>query len=152
MNIFVLDKDPSKCAEYHCDKHVVKMILETAQLLCGAIIYCGESAQYKLTHKNHPCAKWTRHSLGNWIWLRDLGICLCKEYTIRYGKTHKCESIIKNLNPPEILLCRNVHFNIQAMPDQYKRKNTVLAYRNYYVCEKKSFAKWKMGNIPYWFK
>ena len=65
MNIFVLDNDPFKAAEYQCDKHVVKMVLETAQLLCSA----HETAPYKRTHYNHPCAIWTRSSLSNYMWL-----------------------------------------------------------------------------------
>jgi len=63
MNIFFLDFDTEKCAKYHCDKHVVKMILETAQLLCGTHWVIGSEAPYKLSHKNHPCAIWTRESL-----------------------------------------------------------------------------------------
>ena len=59
MNIFILDKDPKTAAEYHCDKHVLKMILETAQMLCTAHWETGGQAPYRATHKNHPCTKWT---------------------------------------------------------------------------------------------
>ena len=69
MNIFILDYDVKKCAEYHVDKHVVKMILETAQLLCGAHWTTGGEAPYKLSHKNHPSAIWTRQDLNNYMWL-----------------------------------------------------------------------------------
>ena len=87
MNIFFLDFDTNKCAEYHCDKHVVKMILETAQLLCGVhhmVIHerlSNDQVPYKLSHKNHPCAIWTRESLSNYLYLCDLGLELCKEET-----------------------------------------------------------------------
>jgi hypothetical protein len=77
MNIFYLDKSPYTCARYHCDKHVVKMILETAQLLCGAHWATGGTAQYKPTHLNHPCAIWVRKSLSNYKWLCELGFNLC---------------------------------------------------------------------------
>ena len=68
MNIFVLDLDVKKCAEYHVDKHVVKMILESAQLLCGVhhiVSPDNVNIPYKLSHKNHPCSIWTRKSLSN---------------------------------------------------------------------------------------
>ena len=97
MNIFVLDKDPKKCAEYHNDKHVVKMILETAQLLCG-VHHMAESKldiPYRLSHKNHPCSIWARECIENYVWLCDLGMELCKEYTYRYGKRHKSQDIIE---------------------------------------------------------
>ena len=97
MNIFFLDYDTAKCAKYHCDKHVVKMVLETAQLLCGVHHMCDNvknQAPYKLSHKNHPCAIWTRESLSNYLYLCDLGLELCKEYTYLYGKRHKSQDVI----------------------------------------------------------
>ena len=97
MNIFILDKDVKKCAQYHCDKHVVKMILETAQLLCGVHhVTAHDTAHvpYKLSHKNHPCAIWARESFSNYVYLCELGLELCKEYTHRYGKRHKSLDVI----------------------------------------------------------
>ena len=73
MNIFFLDNDIRKCAIYHCDKHVVKMTLETAQLLCGVHHIIGGDAPYKLSHKNHPCSIWARESLSNYMLLSELG-------------------------------------------------------------------------------
>ena len=95
MNIFALDQNPRKCAEYHNDKHVVKMILETAQLLCGTHWIEGNQAPYKLSHKNHPSAIWTRECIENYSWLCELGIELSKEYTHRYNKKHKSQDIIE---------------------------------------------------------
>jgi hypothetical protein len=95
MNIFVLDWDVKKCATYHNDKHVVKMILETAQLLCGVHWSIGSEAPYKLSHKNHPCSVWVRQDLNNYLWLCELGLELCKEYSYRYGKRHKTQEIIE---------------------------------------------------------
>ena len=83
MNIFYLDSSPRTCARYHCDKHVVKMIVETAQLLCGAHWATGGKAQYLAMGLNHPCGIWTRKSLSNYKWLCELGVNLCLEYTRR---------------------------------------------------------------------
>ena len=146
MNIFYLDRSVIKCARDHNDKHVVKMILETAQLLCGAHWATGGSAPYKLSHKNHPCAIWVRSNMENYIWLCMLGRELCNEYTRRYGKHHKTSEII-------IWCCVN-HPNIPegkffdpplAMPDTCKvANNAILSYRNYYMSqEKQKIASWK---------
>ena len=64
MNIFILDKNIKKCASYHCDKHVAKMILESAQMLSTAVRLAGDDIGYKVTHQNHPCMVWTRNSLS----------------------------------------------------------------------------------------
>ena len=152
MNIFFLDFDTKKCAEYHCDKHVVKMILETAQLLCSAHWVIGSEAPYKLSHKNHPCSIWVRESLSNYLYLCDLGLELCEEYTYRYGKRHKSQDVIEwcLTNKPNI---SDTEFTEppKAMPDEYKVNNVVESYRNYYIGAKKDFAKWKNRNIPEWF-
>lgn len=153
MNIFFLDTDPKKCAEYHNDKHVVKMILETAQLLCGAHWSTGSSAPYKLTHEYHPCSIWTRSDINNYIWLCNLGLHLCTEYNLRYGKTHKTREVI--------LWCCDNHpilpdirgsYPPMAMPDHCKKgNNVVMSYRNYYMTEKRNICKWKNKKEPYWF-
>ena len=155
MNIFILDKDVKKCAQYHCDKHVVKMILETAQLLCGVhhvTAQVTDQVPYKLSHKNHPCAIWTRESLSNYLYLCELGLALCDEYTHRYGKRHKSLQVI--------LWCINNRPNIpdkeftepaKAMPEEYKVKSVVDSYRNYYRGAKSGFTTWKNRDIPKWF-
>jgi hypothetical protein len=152
MNIFFLDFDTTKCAKYHCDKHVVKMVLETAQLLCGSHWVIGSEAPYKLSHKNHPCAIWVRESLSNYLYLCDLGLELCKEYTFRYGKTHKSQSIIE--------WCMENKLNVadkgfteppKAMPDEYKVIDVIQSYRNYYIKEKSKFTTWKNRQTPEWF-
>ena len=155
MNIFFLDLDTKKCAEYHCDKHVVKMILETAQLLCGVHYTTDQVTDqipYKLSHKNHPCAIWSRESLSNYLYLCDLGLELCKEYTYRYGKRHKSQEVIEwcITNKPNIV-DKEFTEPARAMPDEYKVKSVVESYRNYYIGEKKSFAVWKNRDIPEWF-
>jgi hypothetical protein len=154
MNIFFLDYDPKKCAQYHNDKHVVKMILETAQLLCGVHWVTGNEAPYKLSHKNHPCSIWTRSSLENYLWLCELGLELCTEYEYRYGKKHKTYDVILwcILNKPNI---SDVEFTSPplAMPDHCKiGNNPIKSYRNYYMIEKSSFCKWKGRDVPNWYK
>ena len=159
MNIFYLDNNTQKCAEYHCDKHVVKMILESAQLLCGVhhmteqvTGQVTEQVPYKLSHKNHPCSIWARKSLENYVWLCDLGMELSREYTHRYGKTHKSQAVIEwciiNLpNIPELGFTEIP----QAMPDECKMENAIDGYRKYYIIEKAYMCKWKNRLQPEWF-
>lgn len=162
MNIFFLHLNPSQCAKMHVDKHVVKMILESMQLLCSAHhMHPVENyiPPYKLTHKNHPSSIWSRESIANYLWLVELTVELCKEYTYRYGKKHKCESYIYELknNVPDI---KNKEFTTprMAMPDMYKEKitdshdenieNVIEAYKHYYFFEKNHILKWKNRDIP----
>ena len=152
MNIFFLDDDIKKCAQYHCDKHVVKMILETAQLLCG-VHHMTPQVPYKLSHKNHPCAIWARESLTNYLVLCELGLELCYEYTYRYGKRHKSQDVIEwcVINKPSI---QDIGYTepSKAMPDEYKVDSVVESYRNYYRGAKASFAVWKNREKPFWFE
>lgn len=140
MNIFVLSRSPRRAAELHCDKHVVKMILETAQLLYGAHWVCGTplpEGAYKKTHVNHPCAIWTRTSIENYRWLCALGTWLCIEYTFRYGKHHKTETHLHWLRSHEPTLpTLGLTPFAQAMPEQYKHEDPVTAYRSFYRLNK----------------
>ena len=86
MNIFVLDSNIQKCAQYHCDKHVVKMILESAQLLSTVLRLNDVDYGYKATHANHPCTSWAGESLSNWKWLRNFAFELNQEYRFRFGR------------------------------------------------------------------
>lgn len=91
MNIFVTDSDPEICAKALDDKRVIKMILESAQLLSTAMhAHQIENAPYRVTHLNHPCAIFTGQTRGNFRWVLKHFIALCKEYKIRYGKIHHC--------------------------------------------------------------
>jgi hypothetical protein len=151
MNIFILDNDPRLAAQYHCDKHVVKMVTETAQMLCAVLILSGETAPYRLTHKNHPCTKWAMSSLSNWMWLKRLGLHLNDEYNYRYGmhKIHKAGEVIKSLPAPKIQDLGLTPFP-QAMPDQYKDADPVKAYRSYYAGEKQRMLQYKNREMPAW--
>jgi len=153
MNIFYLDHNPRLAAEYHCDKHVVKMITETCQLLSTAHHEFKSSNEIlmKPTHKNHPSAIWVRESANNYMWARDLLKYLIEEYDIRYGKKDKflrAREII-TLDPPVNLLYKGMTEIKLAMPDDCKKDCPVESYRTYYLLHKKTFAKWK-NKIPHW--
>jgi hypothetical protein len=152
VNIFVLDENPRLCAQQHIDKHVVKMPLETAQMLCTAILVRGGEAVYKMAHKNHPCSIWARENRNNFLWLVELGWELCLEYQFRYGKVHKCLSVINDcLMKFQYMPDGGPTDFVQAMPEEYKRMDPVAAYRAYYVGAKVGFASWKNRKPPEWF-
>lgn len=158
MNIFYLHPDPAAAAQMQCDKHVVKMLLETAQLLSTAHRELdGDNVPdvfYKSTHKNHPSAKWVRDDAYHYDWAYQHFISLCGEYTHRYGKTHLTDSKLRNLlaKPPRKLAYGSWQSDPpQCMPDEYKCDNTVTAYRNYYKGDKARFAEWnKSRPAPEW--
>lgn len=154
MNIFVLDEDVELAAQYHVDRHIVKMPLETAQLLCTAhhMHKNHDDIPYKATHINHPCSIWTRKTLNNYIWLVDFGLALCREYTYRYEKVHKCQSIIEwcREKMPDLPSAPLLTRFAEAMPDEYKRENPVHSYRNYYADAKQHLFSWKKREEPWW--
>lgn len=145
MNIFVLDLDPIKAAQYQCDRHVVKMTLETAQILSTVL-----DGPYRPTHHNHPCVKWAGVSKENADWLITHGLALGEEYTFRYGKVHKSVEVIKSLSPDKLVSLGLTPF-AQAMPDQYRNPDVVKAYRDYYRGEK-TWAMWTKRRKPEWFQ
>lgn len=159
MNIFYLSNDPVTCAKYHVNKHVVKMILEYAQLLSNAHhMLDGDQVItpiYKLTHKNHPSAVWVRKSEAHYRWLWKLLGCVCKEYTYRYEKVHKVEreGLLSTLEvpPKNIPNLGWLHDPTPAMPDNYKVPDAIQSYKNYYMGDKKGFAVWKNRPVPDWF-
>jgi len=183
MNIFYLHNDPKICAEMHNDKHCIKMILEYCQLLSTAhrvldgemyidktvnnrnikrwrLLDNRESILYSATHINHPSAVWVRKSIGNYYWLSNLLVDLCKEYTYRYGKVHKCErdglvQLLHDCTPDNMHVIAFTE-PTPAMPDDVKIAGDSLAsYRNYYISNKQHLASWKgkvnSRNIPEWF-
>ncbi len=153
MNIFILDKDVKTCAQYHNDKHVVKMILESAQMLSTVCRESGINKGYKSTHKNHPCTKWARKSLANWNWLRELALELNEEWKYRFNhsRDHKSAALIKTLPEPRIADFGLTNF-ILAMPDDCKMKNPIKAYRRYYKRYKQHLAKWTKRKKPNWYR
>ena len=99
MNIFVTDPDPIVSAQNLDTKRVIKMILESAQMLCTALHQNGAShlAKYKQTHLNHPSNVWVRTTRSNYEWLLNHMRALLDEYTFRCGKLHACESMVNDL-------------------------------------------------------
>lgn len=152
MNIFFLDRDPKEAAKFHCDRHVVKMILETAQILSAVHDRYGthKEGMYKPTHKNHPSTLWAGDSEANYYWLLLLGYALCGEYTRRYGKVHKTEAILldKLYAPPKNIPKKPFVDPPQCMPDECKAEDTIEAYQNYYRMKKAYMAKWKNTDNP----
>jgi len=151
MNIFYLSHDPKHCAELQCDKHVVKMILETAQLLSTAHWELGGEGPYKVTHKNHPSAVWARSGRKQYEWLYAHFKALSDEYTLRYGKVHKtwerCSEALSE--PPKGIPDTDWSSPPQCMPDSCKHSAVVVAYRTYYAFKAKE---WSERGMPMkWF-
>ena len=165
MNIFYFyDKDETnsfqKSAQAQPDKMLVKMPLETAQMLCTAhrVLdgdeYADSVGLYKTAYKNHPCTIWARETSSNYIWLYEHFLALGEEYKYRYGREHA--SIIKLAKPllciPENIKTDAMTPPAQAMPDEYKNKNPIKAYRDYCINEK-HYAKWEKGRAkPEWWR
>lgn len=152
MNIFVVDEDPINAAKQLPDKHVVKMALETCQML--SIIYSPWYHNWGYIHKadgtpyatekgafrNHPCTKWAAENEYNLAWLITHGLGLCFEYTERYSKRHSCQSTIEEAmsifhsQGYSIYTFDKVTKYARAMPDEIKFDDSiddVLAYRKY---------------------
>ena len=176
MNIFYLDKNPNTAAKMMCDKHIIKMILESAQMLCTAKrvldgkLYMAktkngrnikrwrldndneEATIYKAGWLGHPSTQWVLKSAYNYNWLYNHMIALNEEYKLRWQKTKNHISIDKLgmllKDPP-----KNAPINVigtdatPAMPDHCKIPNDVVgSYRKYYILEKIRFAKWEKPN------
>lgn len=150
MNIFYLHSNPVTAAHYQHDKHVVKMCLETAQILCTVAHSVGVPAPYKATHARHPSVLWAAAAQDNFAWLVLHGLALCTEYTYRYGKTHACQQIIADLRPVVDRLPA-VPFTppTQAMPPEFQcSHDTVQAYRTYYLERKVNQSGWTGRSPP----
>lgn len=175
MNIFRVHNDPIIAAQSLVDRHVVKMILESTQLLCTAhrfldgkmvvvqnengrkakrwVLYDDrETRLYVATHINHPSAVWCRQSVENYLWLVEHLYALMDEYTYRYEKTHKCKEIAYYIqSPPNNLKEYDMTLIPCAMDDKYKISNDpVENYRNYYNIGKKDLHKWTKRQPPNW--
>ena len=161
MNIFYFDECPVKSAQAQPDKMLVKMPLETAQMLCTAhrVLdgddYADRVGLYKEAYKNHPCTIWARSGVINYSWLYRHFIALGEEYKYRYGREHGSITKLKDaLQPhPENIDPNPVMTPLaQAMPDEYKDDNPIVAYRNYVIHEK-HYAQWnKNRKQPTWWR
>ena len=153
MNIFYVDKDPANAAMCLPDKLVVKMPLESAQMLSTAHRllsgddYCDERGIYLKAYMNHPCTIWARETSQNYLWLYYHFYFLCREYETRYDRQHlsftKLNDALSQL--PLNIADAGLTTMPQAMPDEYKNNDPVQAYRDYVVNEK-TYAQW--NKIP----
>ncbi len=175
MNIFILDTDPATAARMHCDKHVPKMCVEAAQMMASALRRHGATDEqmpltkagkpYKGGYAHHPCTVWAGDSYDNFEWLSIHAISLCAEYRKRFGKDHACFKPILRMGTLGRLYIYKEKMNwseqgnyigeltpfAQAMPDEYRNDDAVVAYRAYY--HSKQFAKWEKGTpAPDWWR
>ena len=158
MNIFAVDECPTAAAQALPDKLVVKMPLETTQILSTASELLGVPGPYRKTHQHHPCVKWVMRDRANWLWTLDHGRALCDEYRYRYGKTHGCEEILEEISEecarPDKFSTNHEPFFL-AMPDELRHDpnlscNPVEAYREYLRTRKAYYARWTRRSAPTW--
>lgn len=189
MNIFLLDKDPIVCAQYHCNTHTVKMILESAQMLSTAhrvldgkmTIHPVETKTgkirnkkiwthpskildntlYKVAHLNHPSTVWTRRSAECYLWHYSLFVSLCDEYSLRYEKVHKTDTLLREIlkHPPENIesyeedIFTNFPLAMKSEPQCMDQSDPVKSYREFYKTKTKRMKMvWKKRDIPEWFR
>jgi len=155
MNIFVLDYNTKLAAQYHCDKHIVKMILETAQIMCTTANHLGIESPYKSTHFNHPCTRWARESKHNFLWLMELFNELHEEWQYRFGHStnHLSYQKLQEVEWDKVLdSLPNIGLTpfAQAMPEQYSCDDAVVAYRDYYKHDKAHILKYTNTKEPQW--
>ena len=148
MNIFFLHRDPSRAAKAQCDKHIVKMVLETTQMLSTAARRNGFDIGYKAAYPKPPMTIWVGDTHDNFCWALEHAQELSKEYTARYGKFHASQKVIDKIYEyyPNTSF-DNITEPPQCMPDEFKQDDFVRAYRNYYVHK---IGQWK--SPPKWFK
>ena len=145
MNIFAVHPDPRVSAQALCDKHVVKMPLESAQMLCTALDRHGADAMYKACFKKHPCTIWAGDTRANYVWLCEHALEMCEEYTRRYGKRGKWQSVIEDAaSKAHMIPDGPLTPHAQAMPEDVKDSRcSHYAYRSYYRRYKSPIATWK---------
>lgn len=181
MNIFILDEDPRTAASMHCDKHVPKMVVESAQMLSTAhrmldgvetkkrsksgktmskYYMLGDTREhhlYNAVHFNHPCTVWTRESSQNYLWHYELFIALCDEYTKRYGKVHLTDKSLREhlkVTPNNIPDIEMTPFRLamKSNPECMDESDPVESYRKFYMTKQERFKmEWKNAQTPYWF-
>jgi len=170
MNIFVLDTDPHAAARMMCDKHIPKMLIESAQMMASALRRHGlgdedlpltkRGTPYKGGYPHHPCTRWAGDSYENFMWLYQHAEGLAREYTKRFGKRHRTQRSIREMHQAfeehhlGFVFRTEGHTPFaQAMPDKYRDDNVVAAYRAYYKADKSYFAKWDKGTpAPDWWQ
>jgi hypothetical protein len=155
MNIFVLHLSAPIAAGMHSDTHVVKMTLETAQILATVhhLHGNGSAVRYKPTHPRHPCVVWASSSTANYRWLWQLGISLARQYRLRFKREHACQELFLGelrTPPPALRFAAPTPF-AQAMPEELRGDDPVEAYRRYYrqkTAQNPTWMSWKRAEFP----
>ena len=146
VNIFATSKCPVKSARQHCDVHIRKMIVETAQLLSTAHVMCdGIQVAYKKTHHNHPCGVWIRESASNYRWAFNMLEAMLIEYEYRFEKTHRTGLHLEALRAVPTMVDRGLTPFAQAMPEHLRDSDAHKAYRRYL---KIKFTEWSQRDRP----
>ena len=161
MNIFAIERntdgsiDWAKSAQSQDNYRVVKMILESTQMLCTNLnlLHGEQVTRYKNAHVNHPSTKWARESSDNFEALVYHTLAMLEEYTERFGKVHKCAGVLDDAlsyydpdmfpssDPTPLPLC---------MPDEYKSSDIVESYRRFYASKPR--MRYPVDKIPPWFR
>ena len=181
MNLFVLDNNPTKAAQLQCDKHVVKMIVESAQMLSTAHRMLDgtetrrpsksgktmskywvlpddrEAVMYKAVHMHHPCTVWTVQNLSNYEWHYDHFVALCDEYRYRYGKVHATDTLLRYYLrwPPSKIPLGQLTKHPLAMKSnpECMFDDVVKSYRAFYQTKQDRFKMaWTKREVPAWFE
>jgi hypothetical protein len=182
MNLFVLDDNPVTAAQLQCDKHVVKMIVESAQMLSTVhrmldgnetrrlsksgktkVKYWElsdnrEGVLYKAVHMNHPCTVWTRESNTNYNWHYQHFIALCDEYKYRYNKEHATDKLLRNIlsEPPKNIPEDGLtpfKLAMKSNPECMYENDPVRSYREFYQTKQSRFKMvWTCRKVPEWFQ
>lgn len=159
MNIFVTDPDADLSAKALCDRHLVKMVLETGQILSTVIIHHAPDTEglYKPTHKNHPCVVWARTCRRSFFWLLGHGISLAEEYERRFGREHKTLALLKramgmwNVVP---LAGQEMPPFVYCGPEEHAGTDVHQAYRTYLSAKYQTWgarkARWTNATPPSW--
>ena len=163
MNRFLINYSPELCARDLCDKHVVKMPLEEAQMLCTTVRlhapeYAEEAGLYRAVHQKHPCTIWAGQTRANYLYSLDMFREMCREYTHRYGKVHASwrlyDALVDatqyvpdgNITPhPE---CFSEHTDLKS-----GRPWPIQSYRKFYMTKQRRFKMvWTKRDVPDWFE
>jgi hypothetical protein len=153
MNIFVLDPDLLESARAHCNKHIVKMPLEAAQIACSAL------PSYKPTHLKHPCTVWAAESEAALNYTINYGLALCSEFATRYRKQHAARNVLVALGedlrysgelPKLFAPAMAIEYRSSAFAPRMELAPVVAEYRRYYILAKADFAVWPTSP-PSWF-
>tara|TARA_B100001057_G_scaffold499484_1_gene610329 strand:+ start:99 stop:641 length:543 start_codon:yes stop_codon:yes gene_type:complete len=174
MNLFYLHEEPEVSAKLHCDKHVVKMIIEYAQMLStahrmldgeqytdsssGRKIQRWEHSNsnmdkmlYKASHINHPSTRWVRENAIQYQYAYDMFTALCDEYTYRYKRVHLTDKKLRVILDEIPRNCPIGEWSEppQCMPEDVKVPgDSISAYHKYYRNYKRSFSVWTERPIP----